>query len=101
MESVYNKIQDLRGVPLDKSDFSALREEYGASKYGTHQYASFLHGGNPSYRLAAQIDLDRFHEGEDCILNWDHIITEMFPEPDDRTPAEIQDDQLAMTIDKG
>lgn len=101
MESVFDKITDLRHVPLDKSDFSALRETYGASKHGVHMYAAFLHGAEPSYRLAAQIDLDRFHGGEECVLDWDQLINEMFPEDDDRTAGDVRNDELAMTYDKG
>lgn len=101
MESVYNKIDDLREVPLTKRDFNTLAGTYGARKGGTHSYATFLHGATPSYRCAAQIDLDRFHGGEDHVLDWDDLIDEMFPEPDGRTPEEIRNDQLAMTLDKG
>jgi hypothetical protein len=100
--ATFDQIHDLREVPLMKCDFSALREEYGASKHGTHHLPMLVQRlAVPSYRLAAQMDLDCFHRGEDSVLDWDQLITEMFPEPDDRTAEERRNDQLAMTCDKG
>jgi len=101
MESVYDKIVDLREVPLSRRDFNVLTKVYGAGKYGAQSYAVYTGGSTPSYRLAAQIDLNRFHECGEHFLDWDDLIDEMFPEPDDRTPGEARMDQLAMTLDKG
>ena len=74
------KILELDEVPLLPEDFAALRREYGAVKHGTHDFNTYALGASPSYRLAAQIDLDRFHEGKEHHLFWDDLIEEMFPE---------------------
>jgi len=100
MPEVFDRIHDLREVPLSKRDFTCLRELCGARKGGTHDYATFLTGGTPSYKLAAQIDLDRFHGDEEHFLPWDDLIEEM-SEADDRTPQERCNDQLALTTEKG
>ena len=100
MPEVFDKIHDLREVPLSKRDFTCLKQLYGARKGGTHDYATFLTGATPSYKLAAQIDLDRFHKCEEHFLPWDDLIEEM-EGTDDRTPQERRDDQLAMTLEKG
>lgn len=100
MPNLYETIKDLREVPLSSSDFSALRERYGASKHGTSAFGLVLFGAKPNYRLAAQMDLDEFHGGADSVLDWDQLINEMFPE-DDRTAEDIRNDELAMTHDKG
>lgn len=97
----YDKITDLRNVPLSSDDFGALRERYGAFKNGTEMLPNFLLiGAAPAYRLAAQIDLDRFHAGEDCVLDWDEILADMDP-ADDRTTQERRADEYANSIEKG
>lgn len=103
MESdTYIEIQDLREVPLSKRDFAMLREVYGASKHGTHsEHAMLIKEISPSYRMAAQRDLDHFHAGDEHFLPWDDLIEEMWPSSDDRTPEDRRQDQLAMTFDKG
>jgi hypothetical protein len=98
----YSKIVDLRDVPLTDKDFNILRGIYGARKTGTGFYAVYMHySAAPNYRLAAQIDLDRFHDGEEHFLDWDELLAEMFPEPDERTPQERRDDAYADTLEKG
>lgn len=96
VDSVFDTITDLRAVPLTKRDFNHLEVEYGAHKRGTKAMFSYELGCLPSFRLAAQIDLDKFHRFEDCALDWDQLIEAMDPEPVDWASRQEQlEDEFA------
>jgi len=71
------KVPPLNTLDLSKSDWDALREEYGAVKGGAWKYEAFTQGAAPGFKLAAQIDLDRWHGGgTDWVIDWPVLFAE-------------------------
>jgi hypothetical protein len=121
----FEEILDLREVPLRKQDFEVLKGYYKAVKNGCSDKSKVEHSlavngtaGQiaPTFKVAAQIDLDKFHSGlphiSECpnrpwnlakserrnfhFLDWDELIEEMFPEgPDYANPLEKIEDEFA------
>jgi hypothetical protein len=98
-QQIPTSVPALNTLALDKSDWDKLREEYGAVKGGEWRYEKVIaDSAKPSFKLAAQLDLDRFHNGEPYVLDWGRLFgVQSTPAPVASAPSLVE---LAAQIGK-